>query len=175
MYVIDDFANTQCASINSWCNANGMPNTLRFSNSNIKMSDYGANGMPKIVVVGGADHKVYYNVNNYVNATDLENAINSAMPTLVIKESENQKSSIFVYPNPSDKTSEISFNLTKSIYVQLDLYDINGNLIKNIFAGQKEQGEHKIFLKSNNLSAGSYFIRFLEGTKIKMVNLLIAN
>src|SRR5262245_353846 len=53
-YLIDDYANTTCTSLNSWGTSIGAPpssSSLRFSNAAIDMTNYGATGMPKIVVV----------------------------------------------------------------------------------------------------------------------------
>ena len=86
MYLCDDYGNTTCASLNSWANNIGVTNTIRFSNSAIDMMDYGSTGMPKIVVVGGSNHTVYYNSNNTVDATNLQNAINSALLATGINE-----------------------------------------------------------------------------------------
>src|SRR6187455_3648496 len=80
LYMADDVANSSCASINNWANGNGAPQnaySLRFSNADIDMSDYGSAGMPKIVVLGGTSHTVFYNVNNAVNATALQSAIDA--------------------------------------------------------------------------------------------------
>jgi hypothetical protein len=168
MYLIDDYGNTPCTSINSWSTSNGMPNTIRFSNSNILMSDYGEYGMPKIVVVGGGyEHKVYYNTNNYVNATELENAINAAMTTSDVNESGNTESNIKIYPNPSNSTTEIKFNLIKSAEVNIEMIDIKGNLVKNVFSGRLDSGDHSKIIDVKNISSGTYYIKFSDGEIMK--------
>src|SRR5438128_5107173 len=64
MYLCDDYANTSCSSLNSWGTSAGIAessSSLRFSDAAINLTDYGSAGMPKIVVVGGTDHTVFYN------------------------------------------------------------------------------------------------------------------
>ncbi|HRD39909.1 MAG TPA: hypothetical protein PLC65_14870, partial [Bacteroidia bacterium] len=68
-YLVDDYANTSCPTLTSWALTNGMPNAIVFSNSAIDMYDYGSTGMPKIVVIGGANHQVFDNQNNSLNVT----------------------------------------------------------------------------------------------------------
>jgi len=62
-YLVDDYADTSCDNLSGWANFYGLGNTTKFSDPTIKMSDYGVDGMPKIVVLGGANHQVYFNKN----------------------------------------------------------------------------------------------------------------
>jgi hypothetical protein len=79
-YLCDDFANTSCATLSNWAAGNGIGYDALFSNSSIKMSHYGTNGMPKTVVLGGGtSHQVYFNQNNSLNASNFTNAINNAI------------------------------------------------------------------------------------------------
>jgi hypothetical protein len=79
-YLCDDYGNTSCSSLNSWATTLGLTNYTSFSNSAIKMSDYGSTGMPKIVVLsGGSSHVVYYNQNNSLSSTAFNNAIKNAI------------------------------------------------------------------------------------------------
>src|SRR6185436_8668613 len=51
MYIVDDYANTSCTSLDSWRNHEGLGSAKSFSNASINMADYGAAGMPKVVVI----------------------------------------------------------------------------------------------------------------------------
>ncbi|MBA3683174.1 MAG: hypothetical protein H0W73_18715, partial [Bacteroidetes bacterium] len=55
-YVADDYANSNCATINNWCASNGINPTAKFSSTVVSMSAYGTAGMPKVIVLGGANH-----------------------------------------------------------------------------------------------------------------------
>ena len=100
MYLCDDFANTSCTSLNSWKNSTGLTNAVTFSDAAINMGDYGSAGMPKIVVLGGGGHTVFYNVNNTVNITDLQDGIDAALLATGIQEQSELASSLNVYPDP---------------------------------------------------------------------------
>ena len=63
-YLVDDFANTACGTLVNWGNTNNMPLNTTFSSADINMLDYGTTGMPKVVVLGGDSHLIYYNENN---------------------------------------------------------------------------------------------------------------
>ncbi len=71
-YLIDDYGNTDCTVLTNWGTTNGIgPDISVFSTSDISMGDYGTPGMPKVVVVGGTDHTIYFNENNAA-ASDIE-------------------------------------------------------------------------------------------------------
>src|SRR5258706_1435857 len=79
-YLVDDVANTSCSSLNSWGASTGLTNYTSFSNSSIKMTDYGITGMPKIVVLsGGSSHLVYFNQSDSLNTVTFNAAIKNAI------------------------------------------------------------------------------------------------
>lgn len=158
MYVCDDYANTNCSSLNSWCNQNGLTNTTRFSNAGIKMSDYGSAGMPKIVVVGNYSHQVYYNANNSVNITLLTNAISTALEDYFVSvDNPAMANEIKVYPNPADNNVSLSFTSAKSGQCMLTLYNNSGSLVLPQQSFTMLQGENSLTVDTKELNNGVYF------------------
>lgn len=110
-WLADDYANTTCQSLEGWCQSNGITNATYFSSSAIKMSDFGSDGMPKVVVIGCGNGKVFYNVNNTPNGTGVTNAINTALSELnsgcasatnIPKlKSEVETLKLKIFPNPA--------------------------------------------------------------------------
>ena len=136
-----------------WANSNGLAHTNRFSNNAIKMMDYGSDGMPKVVVIGGPDHKVYYNANDAVDHVAMQQAINSAI-SVILGNSENIASSLSLnmVPNPASNDALVSFKLSKASEIRIDLFNEKGQALSNIFSGFKEQGSHQIDLSTASLS-----------------------
>jgi hypothetical protein len=169
MLLCDDYANTPCNSLELWANSNGLTNTNRFSNGAIKMQDYGSVGMPKVVVIGGPDHKVYYNADNSVDHVALQKAINNAI-SIVLGSSENSASSVSlkVAPNPVSNAALVSFTLSKASEIRMDVINEKGQAIRNVVAGFKEQGAQQIELSTTGLKNGIYVIRLQhsEGTQM---------
>ncbi|MEA1972972.1 MAG: FlgD immunoglobulin-like domain containing protein, partial [Candidatus Cloacimonadota bacterium] len=67
------------------------------------------------------------------------------------------------YPNPFNPETNISFNLTKSSNVKLSIYNIKGELVKNLLNQNMDLGNHNIKWngidnKNNQVSSGMYFI-----------------
>jgi len=74
-----------------------------------------------------------------------------------------------VYPNPSFGNMVIKYGLSEKTDITLKLYDISGRLVKTIYSGTQEKGEHEVELSGQHhgqgehmgspLPTGIYFIR----------------
>ncbi len=175
-YLVDDYANTNCSSLGSWANSNGIAKSTLFSNSAIQMEDYGSPGMPKIVVVGDVDHAVFYNANNTVNATALQEAINTAINASLTEVTERLAdfSNVEVYPNPSIANSTVVFFLEKSNDVKIEIIDQFGRKVSERSYANLSQGEQKVEVNTGDLSKGIYFVRLTTGIQSKMIRLAVA-
>lgn len=172
MYLCDDYANTVCSSLNSWANAYGLTNTIRFSNASIDMMSYGSTGMPKVVVVGGANHTVFYNADNTISATDLQNAINNALVTTGVNEQTINTSTLTISPNPSGSFADIQFTLVENSDVTLELFNMEGKLVQNSFIGKLNAGDHKININLDSISNGMYLLKLSDGERKRFINLV---
>ncbi len=179
LYMADDFANTVCSSLNGWANSIGVPQnaySLRFSNPAIDMLDYGSIGMPKIVVVGGGvNHTVFYNSNNTVNASALQAAINLALTSTGINEQNNPLSILNIYPNPADKSAEIKFVLNQPATVTIELFNLQGKRLQDIFSGPMIAGENKVEVNTAKLAAATYLVKLTGDGKTRFINLLVSH
>ncbi len=177
LYLVDDYANTNCNSINSWANSNGILPTAMFSNSAIKMDDYGSTGMPKVVVVGDVNHAVFYNANNSVNASALQTAINTAIDATItgVPESSGTSSKFSIFPNPSNTSASIVFSLEKPSDVKVDIQDQLGHEVSEMAFAGLPQGENTIEISTAGLSNGIYFIRLTEATRSRMIKVAVAH
>lgn len=174
-YLIDDYANTNCTSLASWATSNNLTNSTKFSNSAINMMDYGSTGMPKIVVVGGTNHQVFYNANNSVNATALQNAINSAIGTSGIIDPVAQSSTVNVFPNPAGESSVITAILTGNELVTIELMTLEGKILEGIYTGELTKGEHIFNLDLAKYSNGIYLIKWTIGGKTETTKLNVVH
>lgn len=164
MYLVDDYANTSCAALNGWKNANGFTNTTTFSNAAINMSHYGPVGMPKVVVLGGPDHLVYYKANNAVNANNLQLAIQEALAaTNAIGESPLIGLAPVISPNPADGHATLAFTLAGAAAVGIQVQDLAGRSVQQPFNGMLPQGPHRLDLSTASLPDGIYLLRISTG------------
>ena len=68
------------------------------------------------------------------------------------------------YPNPFNPVTTITFDLAKSELVSLNVYDVNGYLIKNLVNNEKNPGQYNVNWNGNNtanenVAGGVYFYR----------------
>jgi hypothetical protein len=160
--------------LNNWGNNNGIYDVPRFSNAAINMMDYGSAGMPKIVVLGGTSHTVFYNANNSVNATDIQNAINAALSATGINEAGSNFNSLNLYPNPAKGKAEINIDLLKSGNATVQIYNLSGKRIRNIFSGPLTAGENKLSIDLQGLSSGMYLVKVEVEGKSQFLNLNVS-
>ncbi len=166
-YLIDDYANTTCSALNTWANNLGINQSAwsaRFVNSSIDMLDYGSTGMPKIVVVGGPNHQVYYNVNNTVSQTALQNAITTALSATGIQE-EVKDLEISLFPNPVSENANIQLSLSKSTDLLITLIDLQGKQLKEIYSGFMSAGKNELTFSTVEFPANKYLLKISNGTE----------
>lgn len=175
LFLCDDYANTPCSSLDTWANAYGLKNAIRFSNPAILMTDYGPSAMPKVVVLGGPNHTVFYNANNTVNASDFQNAVNSALSTTAINDPNSNTTSLSVFPNPASHTAEINFNLKQSSDINIELFNLEGQIIKKVYAGRQLAGEVKMSMDVAGYPAGMYLVKLADGKQTTFVNLIVTH
>ncbi|MBI4648319.1 MAG: T9SS type A sorting domain-containing protein [Bacteroidia bacterium] len=80
---------------------------------------------------------------------------------------------ILVYPNPIQKDVMLEYTLTKDEFLTIEIYDINGRLVKSIFTNEnRNKGTHKELLNIEKLQAGIYILSIknnLRSQNIKIV------
>lgn len=177
-YLVDDYGNTPCNSLGTWGNTNGMTNAVLFSNPLIKMSDYGGAGMPKVVVLGGANHTVYYNKNNSaISQAEITAAISLALAVNSVDEIKNTKEELVVYPNPGNNVVSLnieSLGISKNKEITIVLKNILGEEILVIFKGQLAANQELIQFNTAELSNGNYFIHF-SGTESLVTSKIVVS
>lgn len=177
MFVADDYANTTCPSVVSWTDNNGMPNTIKFSDSKIKMSDYGSSGMPKVVIVAGKGHDVFFNENNtnVSNITKLQNALNAAIvATLSVKETDLFFNKVEVSPNPANDKIIVNFNLKNPENLNMSIVNITGTSICNITSETSfNSGENSYEISTKDLCSGVYFLKIFNDKVSKTLKVII--
>ena len=75
---------------------------------------------------------------------------------------EIQKSSlsqVTVFPNPSEENTQISYYLTETKHVSIELVNINGSLVKLLHDQLENSGTYSQILNLKDISSGVYFIK----------------
>ena len=77
---------------------------------------------------------------------------------------------INTYPNPFNPIINIDLNLKENDYLDISIFDINGQEIDKIFTGYKVSGKYNYKWNASHISSGIYFIMIkqLENSNVLM-------
>jgi hypothetical protein len=64
------------------------------------------------------------------------------------------------YPNPFNPTTSIKYHLPSRSKLSIEVYDILGRKVTQLFNGTKQSGTHQITWDASNIASGNYFLRF---------------
>jgi hypothetical protein len=175
-YLVDDEANTSCPTLTSWGNNYGITNCPKFSDASISMFDYGGYGMPKIVVVGGTHHQIYFSKNE--STQGINQAIDKALigeNTVGMVENENSRIELNAFPNPANTALSLTYTLNQSSLVKLDVFDATGKLLSSTDEERKEIGQHQEEFNTNSFNNGLYFIKVSTELGVEMVRFTVSH
>ena len=65
------------------------------------------------------------------------------------------------FPNPFNRSTLISFELSQPSFVLLNLYDVKGQLIATLMNENKQAGTYELEFEAKNLPGGVYFCRLI--------------
>lgn len=77
------------------------------------------------------------------------------------------------YPNPFKGDNTIKYHVESSTNVVIYLFDISGRLIKTLVNEQKQPGDYTLSWNGNDIGAGTYFARAVEGDKVQQTIQLV--
>ena len=61
------------------------------------------------------------------------------------------------YPNPFNSQTNIKYSINKSSFVELNIYNSKGEVVRKLFNGMKEKGKYQINFNASSLSSGVYY------------------
>ena len=109
--------------------------------------------------------KWYVDGDSYI--TSLNNLLTAFNP--LYQESNNLPNDFMlnnIYPNPFNTSTKINYYIPYSSKIQLNIYDILGKEIQNLYNGQNSQGFHTIDWNADNLSSGLYIVQMKTNNKV---------
>ncbi|MCB9504273.1 MAG: carbohydrate-binding protein [Deferribacteres bacterium] len=77
------------------------------------------------------------------------------------------------YPNPFNPATNIEFTLPESGFVSLKIYNVRGEYIETLVAGNMDEGEHNLIWYASGLPSGTYFCQLQAGALRESKKLLL--
>jgi photosystem II stability/assembly factor-like uncharacterized protein len=74
------------------------------------------------------------------------------------------------YPNPFNAQTEIKYFLKSEAYVRLNLFNLLGQEVLNLYEGWQKNGVHSIKVDLNDIPAGVYFYKLSSGNNKESFN-----
>ncbi len=174
MWLADDEGDNDCPLLTGWRNGNGLYIMPTFSDSDFVQHQYGTPGMPKIVVIGGSDHKVYGIFNDMVNTDTLRAAINAALgipPTKVANATSSQLNTT-VFPNPAKGKLNINILAKTGGSGSVTIRDNKGRTIKNSYI-KTNYGPNAISVDVDGLATGMYLVEIITNEGVSREKVVI--
>lgn len=75
-----------------------------------------------------------------------------------INENKKEEEKLKVYPNPVFESFSIEFTLETTTPLTIEVKDVAGKVVKQLFAGKANQGLNHFSFNKANLAAGTYFL-----------------
>ena len=107
-----------------------------------------------------ADSDITYDINETLEFVQDENYGNVFEPILLHDKSIPLEYKLEApYPNPFNPITNIGYQIPKDISnLNLNIYDVRGRIVKNIYNGPINSGYHSYTWNANNVSSGIYFV-----------------
>jgi hypothetical protein len=74
-----------------------------------------------------------------------------------------------VYPIPAKDFVNVNYTLNMKSRVKLDVYDVQGRLVKTLMHEEQTNGEHENKLDVSSLKQGIYFLRINTNEKTETI------
>ena len=78
-----------------------------------------------------------------------------------------------VYPNPFNSTVRISFSVTERLPLRVEIYDINGRMIRMLTDKLYSRGNYQIAWQTENHSSGIYLCKITAGETVARRKLML--
>jgi hypothetical protein len=88
------------------------------------------------------------------------------------KNTEVQTTEVLLYPNPASNNFNIKINVAKNQKASIDLYDVMGRKVQNLYSGNINKGYNIFQADISTLPAGLYYARILFDDEKYIVKLL---
>ena len=168
---------TTCAYSSTWVSSNGLSALYAPMDSGaVDVAHYGGFGMPTVVLLGGANHRVMFSTLSFSTGDTLtmRDSILALFGVLGINDLPNSVSGFTVFPNPANDNVSIKLTLKETSDLFIDVADINGKQVA-IISNAKQTGTVTIPYNTAVLPNGNYLVRVKTNGKTVTQKLTVSH
>jgi len=90
---------------------------------------------------------------------------------LEVEEQNTLCDNVIIYPNPVESITMIKYSLKNPSMVRVEIFDVSGKVVANLFTGYQHHGEQNLIFKTARLKPGVYLcsIKTNEGMQTKKI------
>ena len=78
-----------------------------------------------------------------------------------------------IYPNPFNPVTNINYSVPENTDVSIRVYDINGNMIEELYNGNQVVGTYNLSWDADNQPSGLYFVKMTANSFNKTQKLML--
>jgi len=87
--------------------------------------------------------------------------------------SPNTLNLVKIYPNPFNPITKINYYISINGYIEINIYNLSGQLITNLYNDFQKAGQHSIFWDAKEYTSGIYFIKLNYNNQIIIKKILL--
>jgi len=113
-----------------------------------------------------------FNPNGVIGFDYRDRTLQACIPTSANELSENNNSSLTVFPNPFTTSTTLEFILSETQNVSISIFDVIGREIKTIATNNLQAGKNNLIIDSSELMSGIYICEIKTGKNVRVIKLI---
>src|ERR1043165_2917191 len=158
---------TTCATAADWVSTNNIPLFVAMDSGATQVAYYGGFGMPTVVLLGGADHRVMFVTQSFTTSDTaiMRDSILALLDGPTNLEAIAPVKSAKIFPNPATDRAEIELELLSTSNLKIEIVNSLGQIVRYVFEGRVEPGILRKAIELADISNGLYSVRVLNGNR----------
>ena len=145
--------------------------SFEFSND-VMFADFVTNGKATQILVINPQESLIFSTDSEFEIESVKVAYRDSYIEYNITEIP-QEFSVHTYPNPFNPVLNVEYSLPYENYVNISIFDINGQKVFELDEGMQNAGIHNVQWEAVNISSGLYFLKIESGQFNKIEKIML--
>lgn len=169
---------TTCSYSASWVTSNSLSLYTPMDSGATQVAYYGGFGMPTVVLLGGADHRVLFVTQNYLagDTAIMRDSILGLFGATAVADLQGGVMDIRLFPSPANDQLQFELNTVGSAGLKVDILNLAGELVSSVYpSGNVVSGFCRMNISTAHLSSGVYLLRVSSDVSTQQVKFVVAH